>query len=91
MSTVVGTDRYPLDDPGGAVWREVVDRARADLRADGATVLRDVVRPGPHGRLRAGGDAVPPTPTPPSPGSSTRRADELRRAVDEISVVIADR
>lgn len=55
---VVDAARYPLHDPGGPVWRAVVDRARDALRADGCTVLRDVVAPGHHDRLRAEGDAV---------------------------------
>lgn len=60
IDEVVDTDRYPLHDPGSAAWAEVVERARADLRAEGATVLRDVVRPELRDRLRAEGDAVAP-------------------------------
>lgn len=57
---VVRTDRYPLDEPGSPAWSAVVDRARAELRAVGATVLRDVVRPDLAERLRAEGDAIAP-------------------------------
>ncbi|MEJ2887431.1 HalD/BesD family halogenase [Actinomycetospora aeridis] len=55
---VVDTRRYPLDDPGSPAWRAVVDRARAELRAEGCTVLRDVVAPEHRDRLRAEGDAI---------------------------------
>lgn len=58
---VVETDRYPLDEPGSPAWSVVVDRARQELRAVGATVLRDVVRPELQRRLRAEGDAVVPS------------------------------
>jgi hypothetical protein len=57
---VVRTDRYPLDEPGSPAWSAVVDRARRELRAVGATVLRDVVRPDLAERLRAESDAVAP-------------------------------
>jgi hypothetical protein len=60
IDQVVDTDRYPLDHPGSPAWSAVVARARADLRAEGATVLRDVVRPELRDRLRAEGDAVAP-------------------------------
>jgi hypothetical protein len=55
---VVDPRRYPLDDPDHPTWREVVRRARAELRADGCTVLRDVVRPESRDLLRAQGDAA---------------------------------
>ncbi len=54
----VDTRRYPLDDPDAPAWHAVVARARAELRAQGATVLRDVVRPERRELLRAQGDAV---------------------------------
>ncbi|MCD2195048.1 arpA protein [Actinomycetospora endophytica] len=57
---IIDTDRYPLDDPGAPAWDAVVEQARRDLRAEGATVLRDVVRPELRDRLRAEGDAVAP-------------------------------
>lgn len=60
VEQVVDTDRYPLHEPDGSAWADVVERARADLRAEGATVLRDVVRRGLRDRLRAEGDAVAP-------------------------------
>ena len=54
----VDTRRYPLDDPDDPAWHDVVARARAELRAQGATVLRDVVRPERRELLRAQGDEV---------------------------------
>jgi hypothetical protein len=60
IDEVVDTGRYPLHDPGSPGWAAVVEQARTDLRAGGATVLRDVVRPGHRDRLRAEGDAVAP-------------------------------
>ncbi|WP_433025094.1 HalD/BesD family halogenase [Actinomycetospora sp. CA-053990] len=54
----VDTRRYPLDDPDDPAWRDVVARARDELRAQGATVLRDVVRPERRELLRAQGDEV---------------------------------
>ncbi len=60
IDEVVDTDRYPLHEPDGPAWSAVVEQARAELRADGATVLRHVVRPALHDRLRAEGDAVAP-------------------------------
>ncbi|GLZ44021.1 hypothetical protein Acsp06_02060 [Actinomycetospora sp. NBRC 106375] len=58
IDEIVDPRRHPLDDPDDPVWRDVVDRARAQLRAEGCTVLRDVVRPERHDLLRAQGDAV---------------------------------
>ncbi|NMO89735.1 arpA protein [Actinomycetospora sp. TBRC 11914] len=57
---MVDTGRYPLDHPGAPGWSRTVGRAREELRALGATVLRDVVRPELRDRLRAEGDAVAP-------------------------------
>src|SRR5262245_60740532 len=42
---VVDTDRYPLSDPDGPVWRAVVDRTRAELSEHGCSVLTDFIRP----------------------------------------------
>lgn len=55
---VVDTRRYPIDDPGDPAWRAAVARARTELRAEGCTVLRDVVPTGLRDRLRDEGDAV---------------------------------
>lgn len=57
---IVDTDRYPLDEPADPRRRSVVDRARAELRADGATVLRDVIRAERRDELRAQGVDVAP-------------------------------
>lgn len=43
---------YPLAEPGGPEWRGVVERARAELRASGCSVLRDFVRPALREELR---------------------------------------
>ncbi len=45
VEQVVDTARYPLSDPTGAGWRDVVSRVRQELRTVGATVLPDFVRP----------------------------------------------
>jgi hypothetical protein len=42
---VVDTDRYPLSDPDGPAWREIVARTRAELAESGCCVLPDFVRP----------------------------------------------
>jgi hypothetical protein len=43
---VVDTDRYPLSDPGGPAWRDVVAHTRATLAELGCCVLPDFIRPG---------------------------------------------
>jgi hypothetical protein len=43
---VVDTDRYPLSDPGGPAWRDIVARTRATLAELGCCVLPDFIRPG---------------------------------------------
>ncbi|CAM2761710.1 arpA protein [Skermania piniformis] len=60
IDDVVDTHRYPLDDPGSAAWRAVVDRARAELGQDGCSVLPDFIRPELRAELRAQGAAVAP-------------------------------
>ncbi|OLR93810.1 HalD/BesD family halogenase [Actinokineospora bangkokensis] len=60
LQEVVDTDRYPLHDPGGAVLAAVVERARAELRERGCTVLPDFIRPEQRATLRAEGEAVAP-------------------------------
>jgi hypothetical protein len=42
---VVDTDRYPLSDPDGPAWREIVARTRTQLDELGCCVLPDFVRP----------------------------------------------
>ena len=42
---LVDTGRYPLTDPGGAAWREIVEQTRAELREVGCSVLTDFIRP----------------------------------------------
>jgi hypothetical protein len=43
---LVDTDRYPLSDPGGPAWRDIVARTRATLAELGCCVLPDFIRPG---------------------------------------------
>jgi hypothetical protein len=57
---LVDTERYPLTDPGGAAWREIVGRTRDELRKVGCSVLRDFVRPESQEVLRAECAAVAP-------------------------------
>ncbi|GAA2432151.1 hypothetical protein GCM10010191_52640 [Actinomadura vinacea] len=52
VEQVVDTERYPLSEPGGAGWREVVARTRRELRESGCSVLADFVRPGLREALR---------------------------------------
>lgn len=44
VDEAVDLSRYPLDRPEGPGWRAAVAQARADLAADGCSVLRDFVR-----------------------------------------------
>jgi hypothetical protein len=52
IDALADTDRYPLADPGGAGWRQLIARVRAQLRATGCSVLRDFIAPGHRVRLR---------------------------------------
>lgn len=45
VDQVVTTARFPLLDPTGAGWREVVPRVRHELRTVGCSVLPDFVGP----------------------------------------------
>ncbi|GLY68044.1 HalD/BesD family halogenase [Amycolatopsis taiwanensis] len=56
----VDTEKYPLTEPGGAAWREIVDRTRAELREVGCSVLKDFIRPESQGILRAECAALAP-------------------------------
>lgn len=60
LDEIVDTARYPLGDPTGAAWGDVVVRARAELAASGCTVLREFVRPELIDALRAQGAAMAP-------------------------------
>ena len=57
---VVDTGRYPLTEPDGDAWREIVGRTRAELREVGCSVLRDFIRPEAQELLRAECAAVAP-------------------------------
>lgn len=57
---VVDTGRYPLTDPGGAAWREIVGRTRDELREVGCSVLKDFIRPEWQDVLRTECAAVAP-------------------------------
>ncbi|MEV6067124.1 arpA protein [Nocardia sp. NPDC052001] len=61
-SAVPGVDiaRYPLDSPGGAGWNAAVAAARAELAADGCTVLRGFIRPDEVETMRTEGVALAP-------------------------------
>lgn len=60
MQQIVDTERYPLDDPDGPLWRQAVEAAREDLAGDGCTVLRDFVRPDLVETLRVQGTEIAP-------------------------------
>jgi hypothetical protein len=45
IDEMVDNARYPLSDPTGAGWRDVVSRVRQDLQTAGCSVLPDFVRP----------------------------------------------
>lgn len=45
VDQMVDAGRYPLSDPGGPGWAEIISRVRQDLRAIGCSVLPDFVRP----------------------------------------------
>jgi hypothetical protein len=61
LSELVDTDRYPLADPDDPARAEAVDRVRADLRADGCSVLGDFIRPERREELRRECAAVAPS------------------------------
>jgi hypothetical protein len=56
----VDTGRYPLAEPGGSAWREIVDRTRAELREVGCSVLKDFIRPELQDLLRTECAALAP-------------------------------
>lgn len=45
VGDVVDTARYPLAEPGGAAWRELVSRTRRDLETVGCSVLPHFILP----------------------------------------------
>ena len=45
IADIVDLDRYPLDRPGSPAWQALVDRARADLAAEGMYDLPGFLRP----------------------------------------------
>ncbi|HEY1918577.1 MAG TPA: arpA protein [Streptosporangiaceae bacterium] len=59
-TTVVDEERYPLSEPGGAAWQQVVARTRAQLRTLGCSVLPGFVRPAAVTALRAECASVAP-------------------------------
>ena len=60
LERVVDTGRYPLTDPSGAAYRDLVARVRDDLRRTGCSVLPDLVRPELVDTLRREGAEVAP-------------------------------
>jgi hypothetical protein len=61
LADLVDTDRYPLADPADPARAEVVARVRAELSADGCSVLGDFVRPERREELRRECAAVAPS------------------------------
>lgn len=57
---LVNTGKYPFTDRGGAAWRDIVDRTRAELRDVGCSVLTDFIRPAARDALRTECAAVAP-------------------------------
>ncbi|QBS39741.1 arpA protein [Nocardia sp. CS682] len=60
LDEIVDTARYPLANPADAERQAAVRRARADLAANGCTVLRGFIRPELTETLRAQGEAMAP-------------------------------
>ncbi len=60
LAAVIDTDRYPLHDSAGPGRNAVVERARAELAAEGCTVLPGFIRAELLETLRAEGDALAP-------------------------------
>lgn len=56
----VDIEKYPLTEPGGAAWRQIVEKTRAELREVGCSVLKDFIRPESQERLRAECAALAP-------------------------------
>ncbi|MGH3915779.1 MAG: HalD/BesD family halogenase [Pseudonocardiaceae bacterium] len=52
VEQAVDTARYPLSDPTGAAWQQLVSRVRQELRAVGCSVLPGFVRRSLHAALR---------------------------------------
>jgi len=59
IQATVGT-AYPLNEPAGVGYRDLVARVRRGLRATGCCVLPDFIRPQLHEALRREGAAVAP-------------------------------
>lgn len=60
VEQVIDLSRYPLHDPGGPAWHTAVEQIRAELAADGCSVVPDFIRPELHEALRTEGAAVAP-------------------------------
>ncbi|WP_439657522.1 HalD/BesD family halogenase [Lentzea sp. HUAS TT2] len=60
LEQVVNTTDYPLTEPDGAAWREVVERTHRDLHTVGCSVLPDFIRPALHEDLRREGAEIAP-------------------------------
>lgn len=61
VESVVDTERYPLAEPGGPAWDQLVARVRDDLRHLGCSVLADFVRPSLNETLRREGERIAPS------------------------------
>ena len=60
VEQVVDNARYPLRDPSGTGWRDVVSRVRQDLHTVGCSVLPDFVRPALREALRRECEEIAP-------------------------------
>ena len=63
LSDLVDLDNYPIDDPGSPRWRELVERARAELAEDGCSVLPAFLTAEGLTRAAAEGRALAPKAT----------------------------
>ncbi|MCX4092756.1 arpA protein [Nocardia sp. alder85J] len=61
LEQLIDLDRYPIDEYGSAPGESVVERVRAELAADGCSVLRGFVRPSRCAQLRTEGIELAPS------------------------------
>ncbi len=61
LGELVDLDRYPIDEPGGDRYRQVVDEARRGLRSEGCAVIADLVPA--DGLARLGAEIAARKPT----------------------------
>ncbi|NVI88740.1 arpA protein [Actinomadura sp. BRA 177] len=61
LAQVADTGRYPLAEPGGAGWHEIVSRTRDELAKSGCCLLPDFIRPALQDALRTECAAIAPS------------------------------